>query len=385
MKRKSIGSHVVISTVGEKAEAFVPNKLIKESELAISKDLRVKYEKALLSIGKLDAHIQILKNPEYLLFMSLRKEAVLSSRIEGTQSSLSDLLLYEVKEDYSVKVDDVVEVSRYLKALEFAVQKLKDGFPISNRLIKEMHKILLESGRGKNKQPGEFRKSQNWIGGTRPGNAVFVPPPATEVVRLMSDLEKYINNQPLTTSPLIKSALSHVQFETIHPFLDGNGRVGRLLILLILISEEIIKTPMLYISLFFKQNQKEYYHLLNLVRKTGDWEKWLDFYFEAITKTSKDVVSSIDQIKSLFEKDEETVEKLGRKRISGRQVLEEFQSRPILSAAMIVESRGLAFHTVNERLKDLIKLKIIKEISGKERDRVYSYQKYYKIINGDID
>lgn len=385
MKRSSIGKYVTVSTVGEECKAFVPGKIINESELVLSKKLRTQYDQALLSIGKLDAHSQILKNSEYLLFMNLRKEAVLSSRIEGTQSSLSDLLLYEVNEKIGVQVDDVKEVSNYLQALEYATSQLENGYPISNRLIKKMHYILLQSGRGQSKQPGEFRKSQNWIGGTRPGNAVFVPPPATKVIPLMSTLEKYINNQGTTTSPLIKSALSHIQFETIHPFLDGNGRVGRLLILLILISEKIIQTPILYISLFFKENREEYYRLLNLVRETGDWEAWLFFFFEAITLTSKNVISIINEIELIFKKDEESLENIGRKRITSIKILKEFQARPILTAPMLVSNTGLAFHTVNSRLNDLVKLEILEEISGKERDRVYLYKEYYKVINGGID
>jgi Fic family protein len=242
----------------------------------------------------------------------VRKEAVLSSQIEGTQSSLSDLLLYEQKEMPGVPLEDVEEVSRYVAAVSHGVKRLREGFPLSLRLLREVHEVLLQTGRGSTKQPGEFRRSQNWIGGTRPGNARFVPPPPENLMQCLGDLEKFLHDDPVKTPTLIKAALSHVQFETIHPFLDGNGRVGRLLITLLLCAENAISEPTLYLSLYFKRHREIYYELLQKVRTTGAWEEWLLFFLEGVEETAEEAVSTATQILEIFAEDRARIESLGR-------------------------------------------------------------------------
>src|SRR4030067_950264 len=258
MKRENTGHYVTINTTGETVKAYVPNPLPPEPPLHISSSLRREVDMALLALGRLDTVSSYLPDANLLLYLYIRKEAVLSSQIEGTQSSLSDLLLFEMDAVPGVPIDDVKEVSNYVSALTYGLDKTRSGFPVSNRLFKEMHEILLSSGRGSHKNPGEFRRSQNWIGGTRPDNAVFVPPPPDKVADCMGDLELFLNNKRGVVSALEKAALSHIQFETIHPFLDGNGRLGRLLITLILCEQKVLRKPMLYLSLYFKTHRKYY-------------------------------------------------------------------------------------------------------------------------------
>ena len=281
MKRDLQGHYVTISTVGEAAQAFVPKPLPPNPSLDWMPDLRSKFDQALLALGRLDSISTFLPDISLFLYMYVRKEAVLSSMIEGTQSSLSDLLLFELNMEPGVPLDDVREVSNYVAALDYGLKRLAEGFPLSLRLIKEMHGVLLYKGRGSNQTPGEFRRTQSWIGGTRPGNAAFVPPPADKVLECMSKLELFLHDQPQSTPGLLKAALAHVQFETIHPFLDGNGRLGRLLITLLLCEQKMLREPMLYLSLYFKSHRQYYYELLNGVRLSGNWEAWLDFFADA--------------------------------------------------------------------------------------------------------
>jgi len=272
MKRPIQGETVVISTVGEKAEAFVPANLPPSPPIDWTPSLRNRFDEALLALGRLDSVSLLLPDVSLFLYTYVRKEAVLSSMIEGTQSSLSDLLLFELNEAPGAPFDDVSEVSNYVAALDHGLNRLREGFPLSLRLLREMHECLLKSGRGEHKTPGEFRRSQNWIGGTRPGNAVFVPPPPDRVADCMGAMEKFLHDDPEPTPVLLKAALAHVQFETIHPFLDGNGRLGRLMITLLLCEAGVLKLPMLYLSLFFKTHRQAYYEFLNRVRIDGDWE-----------------------------------------------------------------------------------------------------------------
>ncbi len=290
MKRELQGRYVTISTVGEKAQAFVPAPLPPRPPIDWTPELSSKFDQALLALGRLDSVSTLLPDTSLFLYMYVRKEAVLSSMIEGTQSSLSDLLLFELDQEPGVPLDDVREVSNYVAALDHGLRLLEEGLPLSLRLFREIHGVLLTKGRGSNQTPGEFRRSQNWIGGTRPGNAAFVPPPAEEVLECMSKLELFLHDQPEPTPVLLKAALAHVQFETIHPFLDGNGRLGRLLIALLLCEQKVLREPMLYLSLYFKTHRQYYYELLNNVRMTGDWEAWLDFFAEAVIVTATQAV-----------------------------------------------------------------------------------------------
>lgn len=301
--------------------------------------------------------------------------------IEGTQSSLSDLLLFESDHQPGVPLDDVQEVSNYVSALNHGLNRLNEGFPLSIRLLKEIHKVLLAKGRGRECDPGEFRRSQNWIGGSRPGTAVFVPPPPDHVPNCMSQLELFLHDNEEKTTILIKAALAHVQFETIHPFLDGNGRLGRLLITLLLCSEKVLKEPMLYLSLYFKSHRQRYYELLNEVRQTGDWELWLHFFADAIINTTTQAVETAQRLMKLSADDEKRINKLKRKTSSVHLIHKAMLERPMSSPNWIQGKTQLSPATVNACLRELEQLEIVKEVTGQKRNRLYSYDKYIQIMN----
>ena len=288
-------------------------------------------ESAVLALGRLDGVSTLLPDMSLFLYTYVRKEAVLSSQIEGSQSSLSDLLLFELEEAPGVPLDDVVEISNYVAALEHGLARLRGGFPLSNRLIREIHGVLLARGRGSGKDPGEFRRSQNWIGGTRPGNAVFVPPPHTAVPDCMGALERFLHTEDDGLPVLVRAGLAHVQFETIHPFLDGNGRVGRLLITFLLCHASMLREPLLYLSLYLKHNRAAYYDLLDQVRRTGDWEAWLAFFFDGVRQTAEGAVLAADRLAKMFQTDRAHIESQGRRAGSALRVHEALKSRPILS------------------------------------------------------
>lgn len=381
MKRDLQGKYVTISTVGETARAFVPAPLPPSPDIEWSPQLRQRFEKAYLALGRMDSISSLLPDTGIFLYAYVRKEAVLSSMIEGTQSSLSDLLLYELEAQPGVPLDDVEEVSNYVVALELGLRRLDEGLPISVRLLKEVHAVLLSGGRGSTKQPGELRKSQNWIGGSRPGNAMFVPPPADEIANAMSDLEKFIHDQRQTTPSLLKAALAHVQFETIHPFLDGNGRLGRLLITLILVAEGVLKQPLLYLSLYFKTHRQAYYDRLDQVRLDGDWEAWLLFFADAVEQTASDAVDTAKQLIAMAEHDAEVIRQQGRYAGTLSQIHSAFIRKPVATAAWIKQETELAPATIQSGLKRLEKLNILREITGKQRDRAYAYDEYIAILN----
>lgn len=381
MKRALQGKYVTIPTVGETAKAFVPAPLPPEPDIDWTPELRQQFEKAHLALGRLDSISRLLPDTDLFLYMYVRKEAVLSSMIEGTQSSLSDLLMYELEQQAGVPIDDVEEVSNYVAALNHGIRRVEEEFPISIRLFKELHKILLSGGRGSTKQPGELRQSQNWIGGTRPGNAVFVPPPADHLADVLSALEKFIHNEEHVTPPVLKAALVHMQFETIHPFLDGNGRLGRLLITLILVSEKILQQPLLYLSLYFKTHRQEYYDLLDKVRLEGDWETWLDFFAKAIEQTANTAVDMANQLMSQAEKDAANLQAQGRNASTLTKLHQALLQRPIATAAWLQKTTGLAPATIQSGLQKLEKLGILQELTGKQRDRVYAYHEYISILN----
>jgi Fic family protein len=266
-------------------------------------------------------------------------------------------------------------------AMDHGLKRIKEGFPFSVRLIKEIHSVLLSKGRGSDKSPGQFRKTQNWIGGTRPGNALFVPPPPNEVAQCMSDLERFIHNKPQKTPALIKSALLHGQFETIHPFLDGNGRVGRLLITLLLCAEGVLKEPMLYPSLFFKTNREQYYNLLQAIRTEGDWEKWIEFFADAVRETAESAVKAANQLMHVADEDRKKIRSIGRAAGSALRVHQALLQKPVISIPKACQLSGLWTTTVTMVMKQLEKLGIVKEITGARRNRLYSYISYMKILN----
>jgi Fic family protein len=326
---------------------------------------------ALLSLVRLDSMSTFLPDTPLFLYTFIRKKAVLSSMIEGTQSSLSELLLFELVEEPGVPMDDIQEVSNYVAALYHGPKRLSDGFPISLRLLEEIPHVLFSSGRGNSQEPGEFRRSQNWIGGTRPGNAVFVPPPPEKIIDCMGALEQFLHNRPYQTPVLLKAALAHVQFETIHPFLDGNGRLGRLLITLLLCEYRVLQEPMLYLSLYFKSNRRLYYELLNRVRETGDWEAWLEFFVDAVIFAADQAVEAGRQLVSLTDIDRDRIKALGRAAPSALEVHRALIQRPISTAQSLAESTKLVPATVNKALVRLEEIGIVREITNRRRNRVY--------------
>ncbi|VBB41805.1 putative Fic/DOC [uncultured Desulfatiglans sp.] len=381
MKRELQGRYVTISTVGEKAQAFVPAPLPPRPPIDWTPELRSKFDQALLALGRLDSVSTLLPDTSLFLYMYVRNEAVLSSMIEGTQSSLSDLLLFELDQEPGVPLDDVREVSNYVAALDHGLRLLEEGLPLSLRLFREIHGVLLTKGRGSNQTPGEFRHSQNWIGGTRPGNAAFVPPPAEEVLECMSKLELFLHDQPEPTPVLLKAALAHVQFETIHPFLDGNGRLGRLLIALLLCEQKVLREPMLYLSLYFKTHRQYYYELLNNVRMTGDWEAWLDFFAEAVIVTATQAVETAQQLLDLSNQDRDKISGLGRAAASTLLVHRALMEHPIATSGSLVEKTGITPATVNKALGHLEQLGIVKELTAQKRNRLFSYAGYIEIMS----
>jgi Fic family protein len=373
------GTFVTTTTAGERVRAYVPKPLPPAPPLDLER-LLGSIERANQALGRLDGMTSILPSTQLFVFMYVRKEALLSSQIEGTQSSLSDLLLFENEETPFVPLDDVQEVSNYIAAMNHGLKRLATDFPLSLRLIKEMHRELLSKGRGSNKQPGEFRRSQNWIGGTRPGNALFVPPPPDRVMDCMSDLERFIHDRK-TYPVLIRAALAHVQFETIHPFLDGNGRLGRLLITLMLCEDKALKEPILYLSLYFKTHRALYYDLLQAVRDKGDWEAWVEFFLEGIIETSEQGVATARRLIALFAEDRDRIEKLGRAATSALRVHAELQRSPLTSVPLAAKKLGISQPTIQKSLDHLQGLGIIRETTGKRRRRLYEYTAYLRVLD----
>ena len=385
MKRQKTGIYEITSIGDEQVRAFVPNPLPPEDALDM-KYLQHSLDSAIFALGQLDSIATILPEPWLFIYAYVRREAVLSSRIEGTQSTLSDLMLFELTQASGTPVDDVVEVSNYVSALEYGFRRLReDNFPLCNRLIREIHKKLLSSGRGSKKSPGEFRRSQNLLGGTHPGNARFVPLPANFVEKCMSNLERYMYSNYRRQSALIRTGLSHVQFETIHPFLDGNGRVGRLLIALQLCHEGLLNEPLLYLSLHFKKNRSDYYLLLDAVRHHGDWEAWLKFFLEGITETSKNAISVAKRLDALFRDDSLRIHNFARFKSSALLVQQTLQKRPISTLKSIAAETGLSIPAVTNGMFTLEQIGIAREITNRRRNRIYSYDQYISILNEDID
>ena len=382
MERGPIGRFVTVSTAGsERVEAFLPHALPPSPPLELSGDLRDGLDRALLALGRLDSVSTLLPDTALFLYMYVRKEAVLSSQIEGTRSSLSDLLLFEVDEAPGVPLDDVQEVSNYVRCITHGLERIRGGFPLSNRLFRELHAILLSEGRGSHQQPGEFRLSQNWVGGPRPGLADYVPPPAQEVLGCMGDLETFLHDQPDRTPTLLKAALAHVQFETIHPFLDGNGRLGRLMIPLLLCAEGVLQEPLLYLSLYFKEHRSAYYEHLQRVRRTGDWETWIEFFVLGVLATAEGAVQTARDLVALIDRDRARIESLGRPSGSALRVHHALQQSPVLTIARASAATGLTAPTVSTAIAHLEKLGIARELTGRRWNRLYGYGEYLQILS----
>ncbi len=381
MHRERRGEYRVSLTGEEQVRAFVPAPLPPLPALDLGGPRQHLLERAALAVGRLDSISTLLPDPHLFLYSYVRREAVLSSQIEGTQSSLSDLLLFELEEPAGTPVDDVVEVSNYVAALTHGLDRLNQGFPLCNRLLREIHAVLMRRGRGSEKQPGEFRRTQNWICGTRPGKAAFVPPPPEDLETCMAELERFLHENNSGLPVLVKAALAHVQFETIHPFLDGNGRLGRLLIALLLHQSGILSQPLLYLSLYFKEHRALYYEQLNQVRATGDWESWIDFFLEGVERTAGQAVETARRIASLFQADEAQLRSLGRRGLSVTRVLATLRERPLLTLNRLVRSQSLSFPAAAKAMQVLVDRGIVREITGQRRNRVFAYDGYLRLLN----
>ena len=375
-----IGQYVKSSAVaGEVYNAYVPPKLPPDPPLDM-KDLYPLLDRANTALGRLDGMSMVLPDPSLFLYMYVRKEAVLSSQIEGTQSSLSDLLLFESDEAPGVPMDDVREVSCYVAAMNYGLERLKE-LPLSLRLMREIHAKLMNNARGGHKRPGEFRTSQNWIGGSRPGNARFVPPPPERLMETLDAFEKFLHDDTIKLPALIKAALAHVQFETIHPFLDGNGRLGRLLITFILCIEGVLKEPLLYLSLYLKANRQAYYDHLQSVRTTGDWEDWVKFFLTGVAETANQAAETAQGIVALFAKDHAAITGSKKSTVTVLAIHAYLQRHPVANTTRIKEACAVSLPTVLRALATLESLGIIKETTGKERHKIFVYQAYLDILN----
>jgi Fic family protein len=377
MQRGPTGYFSPISTVGEPARAFIPHPLPPEPPLELDGDLGSLLDSASIAIGRLDGISLILPDPELFIYTYIRQEAVLSSQIEGTQSSLSDLLRHELDGAPAALLEDVTEVSCYVDAMQHGLERLKNGEPLSLRLLREIHARLLAHGRGSSKQPGEFRRSQNWIGGSRPGNARFVPPPPDAVLDCMGAMEKFLHNDPVQTRPLLKAALAHVQFETIHPFLDGNGRLGRLLITFLLCAEGVLRQPLLYLSLHFKRHRSTYYRLLQEIRETGNWEEWLRFFFDGIITTSAAATTTARRLLDLFATHRKL---LAEESATVLRLHERLQQHPVISAMAAAQALGVTHPTATKALRTLERHGIVREVTGGDYRRLYTYSDYLAIL-----
>ncbi len=375
-----LGTYISSSVAGETVRAYLPPPLPPDPPVDLG-PFYGRIEAANRALGQLDGVTSILPDTPLFLYMYVRKEALLSSQIEGTQSSLSELLLYETDAAPGVPMDDVQEVSNYVAAMKSGISLLQDGLPISIRLLRELHGTLLRKGRGSHRSPGEFRRSQNWIGGTRPGNALYVPPPPQSVADCMGDLERFVHDQENPLPLLVRAAFAHVQFETIHPFLDGNGRLGRLLITLMLHAEGALKEPVLYLSLYLKAHRQTYYDLLQQVRTNGDWESWLAFFLEGVETTSRQAADTAKAILELFVADRKSIEALGRPAGSALQVHRYLQTKPIISVRDAAKALPLSAPTIRKSIGHLIDLGILSEITGKRRDKMYLCEKYMEILS----
>jgi Fic family protein len=384
------GQYTSTSTAsGEQVRAFIPHPLPPVPALILSGSRQRALEKATLALGRLDSITLLLPDPQLFLYAFIRREALYSSQIEGAQSSLLDLLLFELGERTGAPIDEVVEVSNCVAALEHGLARLRDGLPLCKLLLREMHTLLMTGGRFNGKDTGEFRRTQNWIGGTRPGNARFVPPPAHEVQACMTALEQFIQNnanmvngRPIDDMPvLLKAALAHGQFETIHPFLDGNGRLGRLLIVLMLHDSGVLQQPLLYLSLYFKQHRALYDELLDRVRIQGDWEAWVDFFLAGVEQTANAAVQTAKQLAAMFAQDIQRANSAGRGNANVVRVLEGLRKRPLCSLRQLAKDGGISFPTASKAVLTLVDMGIARELTGQRRNRLFVYDAYLNLLN----
>lgn len=374
------GGYQTVNTPGESYRCYLPPPLPPTPRIVLEPMMTL-LERAGYAVGGLNGISSILPNPELFLYMFVRKEALVSSQIEGTQCSLSDILLDDSGDETEASFDDVREVSCYVDAMEYGLLRMRDGFPLSLRLIREIHGRLLAQGRGAGKQPGEFRTSQNWIGGSRPGNALYVPPPPERLMEFLGPFELFLHAEEPPLPVLVRAALAHVQFETIHPFLDGNGRLGRLLITLLLCHANVLQQPLLYLSLYLKQNRGEYYFLLQEVRERGRWEEWIAFFLRGVQETAEQSVDTARRILALLAADRRRVEDIGQAASSALRVFQVLDRLPVTTITRVAEKTGLTYPTVQSAFDRLEKLSILERHGSGKRNKRYAYKAYLDILS----
>jgi Fic family protein len=380
--KRTTGSYVTTSVVGESVQAFVPDPLPPANPVLDLKSFANLNHAAELALARLSGVAGLAPSVDWLLYSAIRKEALLTSQIEGTQASLTDL--FDSEAGVMVRnADDVEEVTNYLRAFRLVQENLRsdEGLPLSQRLICESHQLLMDGVRGASKQPGEVRRSQNWIGGTRPGNAVFVPPPPNKVGDLLADLERFIHDERSPLPSLIKVALVHAQFETIHPFLDGNGRMGRLLIAALLEHWNLLPEPLMYLSGYLKAHQMEYYRLLSNIRTEGDWESWIRFFLEGVAASATLAERNVVGLASLVAKDRQ---RLHAEKSIGAATIRLFELLPTMPRFTIEYARqqlNTTFPTANAAVKSLEEVGIVVETTGQKKNRHFSYQRYIQFLD----
>ena len=380
--QRETGEYRTSSTAGEQVRAYIPKPLPPDPPIQLE-SLYPLVDRANQALGRLDGSTALLPDTHLFLYFYIRKEAVISSQIEGTQSTLSELLLFERGIGPAALMDDLKETSHYVAAIQYGLDRLKDGFPISLRLLREIHGVLLQGGRGSERTPGEFRHSQNWIGGTRPGNALFVPPPPDALMECLDSFEKYLYDDRLPL--LVRLGLVHVQFETIHPFLDGNGRLGRLLLTLLLCESGVLREPLLYLSLYLKAHRNRYYELLQKVRTEGIWEEWLEFFLEGIVFTAEQAAETAAKLRQLFREDRLRIQRLGRASGTAIQVHDYLQANPVSAIRNIASGISKTLPAVTQALANLQKLGIVNEATGQHRNRIFVYQRCLDLIGAGTE
>lgn len=376
------GEHRIVEAGPEGYSAFHPRPLPPDPPLSVDAGLQGLLDRANQALGRLDGITLLLPDPDQFLYSYVRKEAVLSSQIEGTQSSLSDLLLFEADAAPGVPLSDARETSNYIAAMNRGLELLRDEeLPICNRLFREVHSVLLGSGRGSEKTPGKFRREQNWIGGSRPSIARYVPPPWQEVEPAMAELERFLHDQPERTPILIKAALAHAQFESIHPFLDGNGRVGRLLITLLLVADGVLKGPLLYLSLYLKQNRDDYYDHLQRIRTEGAWEAWLRFFLEGVVEVAESTTATTGDLVHMIERDRHTIHGFGRGAATAARVHDLASRFVVFRPTAAAQALGLSAPPVYSAVNRLEEAGILREVTGRQRGKLYVYDEYLARLN----
>ena len=379
---RTTGTYSISTTLGESVRAFVPHALppsVPALSPEVFTDLNRQTE---LALARLAGVSGLVPSVDWLLYSAIRKEALLTSQIEGTQATLTDL--FDEEAGFKVSnTDDVEEVTNYLHAFRWTQEQLRDpkGLPISVRLLCEAHRRLLDGARGAGKQPGELRQSQNWIGGTRPGNAVFVPPPPEHVPTLLADMERFIHDTATDLPPMVKVALIHAQFETIHPFLDGNGRIGRLLIAALFGHWGLLSEPLMYLSGYLKQHQAEYYRRLSAIRTEGDWESWVTFFLEGVATAAGDAEKNIIEVASLVAIDRRRLLQSAMAGPASYRLFEMLPMMPRFTIERVRQQLGTSFPTATAAVKALEELGIVAEMTGQKKNRSYSYQAYVELLS----